>query len=868
MKFLENLSIKGKIRLITLPLIGIAVVALGLLLYESVSNYIYTAQLNNANKVFDYILLSSAEQAKERGFTATMIGDPTITIQNSILQTRNQGDMYLDSALTLVNSMTLNSLSTQQLSLIKELREKRNTMRKNIDSYLGINAGTIEQRTAWVKAQTTLIRAEQKLAQTLFGSDEGLNTILEMNSQIKNSIFLVSEHAGLERATIGGVITAGTPIPVKTFENLMKYRGIVEENIQIVSQYAKNTAATPKIRQAIAQMDAKFLGEFEKLRKDVYAASASQSPYPVNTAEWVKKSTEAINSILTVSRCISDEVALIATEQKNNSISQSLIALLFFLIGIVGIFASFTIGSIINKAVVELTQTAHRVIDGDLTAQSKRISNDELGTLSTTFNIMTQTIEERVVGSQLMINTVIDMTSDKSTTDDALRAMLEGMKKLLHAQYGAVAIFDAKNSVKTFITTGISEEQKHRIGHIPHITGLLEFINQSDRGVKIDDMAKHHAAKGFPSAHPPMKTLIGVPIRYNNKSYGNIYFTEKEDGKLFTNYDLEILELIAKMTGILVADRYTKHDLRSVVGQVQELSISLSTAMQTISGATEELAAGSSEQSSQAIDVAAAVEEMAHNSMETAQSAGKTAEFAQSNGTIATEGQHTVEHTILKMRNIASVVKSSSATVKRLGAAGDSIGEIVTVISDIADQTNLLALNAAIEAARAGEQGRGFAVVADEVRKLAERTTTATKQIRDMIRSIQTETAEAVHQMDSGTKEVEEGIILADNAGIALHEVVTSASQMYDLITQIAASSQEQSRTSESVAKSVSTISAISSESASTVMDIARNVTEINNLAEIMKDLLLQIDVGTQKSVAEHKTNLPPYKQRSLMARN
>ena len=451
MKFLENLSIKGKIRLITLPLIGIAVVALGLLLYESVSNYIYTAQLNNANKVFDYILLSSAEQAKERGFTATMIGDPTITIQNSILQTRNQGDMYLDSALTLVNSMTLNSLSTQQLSLIKELREKRNTMRKNIDSYLGINAGTIEQRTAWVKAQTTLIRAEQKLAQTLFGSDEGLNTILEMNSQIKNSIFLVSEHAGLERATIGGVITAGTPIPVKTFENLMKYRGIVEENIQIVSQYAKNTAATPKIRQAIAQMDAKFLGEFEKLRKDVYAASASQSPYPVNTAEWVKKSTEAINSILTVSRCISDEVALIATEQKNNSISQSLIALLFFLIGIVGIFASFTIGSIINKAVVELTQTAHRVIDGDLTAQSKRISNDELGTLSTTFNIMTQTIEERVVGSQLMINTVIDMTSDKSTTDDALRAMLEGMKKLLHAQYGAVAIFDAKNSVKTFI---------------------------------------------------------------------------------------------------------------------------------------------------------------------------------------------------------------------------------------------------------------------------------------------------------------------------------------------------------------------------------------------------------------------------------
>ena len=152
----------------------------------------------------------------------------------------------------------------------------------------------------------------------------------------------------------------------------------------------------------------------------------------------------------------------------------------------------------------------------------------------------------------------------------------------------------------------------------------------------------------------------------------------------------------------------------------------------------------------------------------------------------------------------------------------DQIGEIIGVIDDIADQTNLLALNAAIEAARAGEQGRGFAVVADEVRKLAERTTKATKEIAGMIKKIQSDTTGAVQSMEEGTQEVERGIALADKAGTSLKEIVGVSQKVTDMVTQIAAASEEQSSASEQISKNVEAISKVTSETAQGTQQIAR----------------------------------------------
>jgi len=285
-------------------------------------------------------------------------------------------------------------------------------------------------------------------------------------------------------------------------------------------------------------------------------------------------------------------------------------------------------------------------------------------------------------------------------------------------------------------------------------------------------------------------------------------------------------------------------NIRSLFEQIRQAVVSAVSAATQISSATEELSAGAQEQSIQAGEVAAAVEEMARTIVENAQNATRTAEVAQKNGQVAREGGQVVGQTVEKIREIAEVADQSAQTVERLGVSSRQIGEIVGVINEIADQTNLLALNAAIEAARAGEQGRGFAVVADEVRKLAERTTQATKQIGDMIKTIQFEASEAVQAMQRGNEEVRVGIGLADQAGEALQQIVTETQNTVDLINQIAAASEEQSTTSEEISRSVESITTVTEESAQGLSEIARSSDALNQLMDDLRGLVAQFKLG------------------------
>jgi methyl-accepting chemotaxis protein len=190
------------------------------------------------------------------------------------------------------------------------------------------------------------------------------------------------------------------------------------------------------------------------------------------------------------------------------------------------------------------------------------------------------------------------------------------------------------------------------------------------------------------------------------------------------------------------------------------------------------------------------------------------------------------------MEQIAERVKESAHTVESLGARSDQIGAIVGTIEDIADQTNLLALNAAIEAARAGEQGRGFAVVADEVRALAERTTRATREIGEMIKAIQVETAGAVNSMESGVKVVERGMESSRRSGQALQEILDVINEVTMQVHQIATAAEEQTAVTGEISTNIHQITDVVHQTANGAHQTADAASSLSNLSVDLENLV------------------------------
>lgn len=296
--------------------------------------------------------------------------------------------------------------------------------------------------------------------------------------------------------------------------------------------------------------------------------------------------------------------------------------------------------------------------------------------------------------------------------------------------------------------------------------------------------------------------------------------------------------------------------LNQALYEVSQAVHATASASTQISSSSEEMAAGAQEQSQQTSEIAGAIEQMTGTIFETTKNTGLAAEASNKAGEIAKEGGHIIEETIVGMNKIAEVVSHAADTVAELGKNSDQIGEIVQVIDDIADQTNLLALNAAIEAARAGEQGRGFAVVADEVRKLAERTTKATKEIAAMIRKIQTDTTYAVESIRQGTIEVEKGRDLAKRSGSSLNEIIQSTNSVVDIVNQVAAASEEQSSAAEQISKNIEGISSVTNQSAAGVQQIARAAEDLNRLTLNLQELTGRFRISKGSDSEIHAGNL------------
>lgn len=278
----------------------------------------------------------------------------------------------------------------------------------------------------------------------------------------------------------------------------------------------------------------------------------------------------------------------------------------------------------------------------------------------------------------------------------------------------------------------------------------------------------------------------------------------------------------------------------TMVSDVASVSRDVASASIEMAATIEEISIGMQKQSQQTMSVSGAVEQMNATVMEVARQSSDANLKAQQAGKQAQQGDEEVMQTVTGMTELSDIVNSSAMAINELGDRSKQIGQIINVINDIADQTNLLALNAAIEAARAGEHGRGFAVVADEVRKLAERTTKATEEVGNSIKAIQSETGTAVERMKKGTANVALGVEQAQKAGVSLRAIVDGARSVSSMIEMIAAASNQQATTSQEIARNIEGIDSVTRNSVESTRQAATATEQLSEKAEQLQHLVNQ----------------------------
>jgi methyl-accepting chemotaxis protein len=540
----------------------------------------------------------------------------------------------------------------------------------------------------------------------------------------------------------------------------------------------------------------------------IMSASATQS-YDMAADIATSSGEEVGQKLNTKFKIVNQHLEAKAAELNANAnaavSSAMIIVVIFSLLGaLVFLLNVFYLAPAITKPINNLTNIMKEFVLGNYDVEINSSSKDEIGELAEMFKNLKKAQVEKIFAAEQIASGImhhVEPASDKDALAISFNKEVETIESLLA---------EAEKLIKA------SEE------------GILNIRGDANK-------FEGEWGKLIQGMNSILDAVV-APIKESSevlKIMANGDFTIRVKGNYKGDHQL-IKDNINTVT----------ESLSNAIRKVSETVLATASAANQISSSVEEMAAGASEQTKQTVDVARAIEQMTKTILDNTKNASVAAETARGSGEQARKGGAVVEDTIQGMVRIAEVVRKSAETVEALGKSSDAIGEIVQVIEDIADQTNLLALNAAIEAARAGEQGRGFAVVADEVRKLAERTTKATKEIASMIKKIQKDTTDAVDSMKQGKVEVEQGREMANKAGEVLKEIITGAEKVTDVAALVAAASEEQSAAAEEISRNIESISSVTQQSAAGAQQIAKSAEDLSSLTQSLEKLVEHFKVN------------------------
>lgn len=338
--------------------------------------------------------------------------------------------------------------------------------------------------------------------------------------------------------------------------------------------------------------------------------------------------------------------------------------------------------------------------------------------------------------------------------------------------------------------------------------------------------------------------IIGITMISSNLHKGivalNDTLSKVAQGDLTVTVPFKRTDELGEMAQSL--ENTTSH-LRTIVDGVKKAADKAAGASESLSEQLEQVVSRGASRNERVMHVAAAMEEISVSNSEVASSASIAGEAVHRNEEYARQGNENMIKNRAAMEKVVQTAHNSVNIVSNLSDSIQKIGQITVVIKEIADQTNLLALNAAIEAARAGEQGRGFAVVADEVRKLAERTSSSTSEIAGVVDGIRTETEAAVVSMGDVEREIHESASFNQLTGEALQQIVQAANQVTGLVSSIAGSTREQTSATEEVARNMEEISALTEENSANLRQVANNAEDVSHIATELQHLVGQFKV-------------------------